>query len=143
MTTKTGMTFNDAITAWERVAPWPYDDAETNDEGEMSIAILSNSDSPMVHFFMDDPTERIVTTMTKMVSDYDEAKFVFYPLGGEVFSVVPASIVKSDNGIMVDTLERKTDFVVRPIEKEDSVWAIGKVVETIRELFDEIERMDR
>lgn len=136
------LSFVDAVSQWEKVAKRPYDDEETNDEGEMSSAIISDSDTPMVHYYMDDPSSRVVVTMSKLADDQGDARFVFYPLGSQLFTVEPSGISESGGNIMIDTLDRKTDCVIRDIEKDDSVWAIGRVVETMRELLDEIGKMD-
>lgn len=141
-TSKRVMQFADAVDAWEKVAKWPYEDEDTNDEGEMSSAVLSDHTSPFVHYRVDAPTERVVLMMSKLADDMGEARFVFYPLNSQLFTVAPVSISEMGNGIMIDTLERKKDCVIRPLEKEDAIWAIGRVVETVRELLSALEKAD-
>lgn len=139
---KSVMKFADAVDAWERVSKWPYEDEETNEEGEMSSAVLSDHTSPFVYYRMDAPTERTVLMMSKLADDMGDARFVFYPLNSPLFTVAPAGISELGNGIMIDTLDRNKDCVIRPLEKEDAIWAIGRVVETMRELLSALEKAD-
>jgi hypothetical protein len=136
------MEFADAVNEWEKVAKTPYEEGDINDEGEMDSAIIADESSPMVHYFMDEPTKRVVLMQAKIGDDNGDAAFVFYPLNAPLFTVGPAAISESGGSIMIDTLDRKKDSVIRPLEKEDAVWAIGRVVDTMRELLDQLRRMD-
>ncbi len=136
------MEFAEAVSQWEKVSRTPYEEGDTNDEGEMDSAIICDESSPMVHYYMDEPTKRVVLMQAKIADDTGDATFVFYPLNSPLFTVNPASISDSGGSVMIETLDRKKDSVVRQLEKEDAVWAIGRVVDTMRELLEQLRRMD-
>lgn len=141
-TVKKVMSYPDAVHAWAKVTKWPFSDEEVNDDGESEVVNVSTPSTPLAFYYMNDPTDRLVILNARIASDDGEAVIGFYPVGQQWFSIAPASITESPTGIMIDTLSRDKDCVVRPLEKEDAIWAIGRAVDTIAELHDELETRD-
>lgn len=140
------MEFASAVAAWERVSARPVkmdeDDGGTTDEGEPVSVGLCDTENPMVQYYLDDPTRRNAVMYAKMLDDQMSAVLVFYPVNTRGFKIEPVSITENTAGILVDTLNRSDDSVFRMMTKEDAVWAVGRPVETMRELLDALKEMD-
>jgi hypothetical protein len=140
------MPFADAVEAWERVASRPVEmddeiDGTANDGEPVSVG-LCDPMNPMVHFYLDNPTDRSAVMLAKIMEDQGDAMLVFYPLNTRGFKINPVDITENSAGIFVDTLNRDEDSVFRMMTKDDAIWAIGRTVETMRELLDGLKDAD-
>jgi hypothetical protein len=141
-TVKKVMDFSDAVGAWSRVAKWAFTEEDFNEEDEAERVVTSTSLNPMAFYYMDSPTERLVILDSAIRDEDGEALMGFYPVASQWFSVAPAGITETQAGIMIDTLSRSKDCVVRPLEKDDAIWAIGRVVESLLELNEAVRKLD-
>jgi len=141
-TVKKVMNFSDAVDAWSRGAKWAFTEDDFNEEGEAERLVTSTSLNPMAFYYMDSPTERLVILDSAIRDEDGEALMGFYQVASQWFSVSPAGISEFQSGIMIDTLSRNTDCVVRPLEKEDAIWAIGRAVESLLELHNAVRELD-
>jgi hypothetical protein len=134
------MSFSELVAEYEKVAPWPTT-LMSDDDDEADVKIFG-TDRPMVHSYLNDPTERMVLTSGVIMEQRGEGVLSLSPIGLPYLMLRPASVKKIDGGIVIDTLDRDTDSFIRPLVIEDSQWAIGSESETMMALLNALKEKD-
>lgn len=134
------MEFADLASEYEKVAPWPST-SKSDDVDEEEIQMFG-TDRPMVHSYLNDPTARMVIMSGSLVDENGQGVISLAPLELPYLILKPASLNKSDSGIIIDTLDRDKDSLIRPLVIEDSQWAIGSESETMAALLNSLALKD-
>jgi len=134
------MEFAELASEYEKVAPWPSKPA-SDDVDEEEIRMFG-PDRPMVHSYLNDPTTRMVLMSGSLMDENGQGVLSLAPLDLPYLILKPASLSKIDAGIIIDTLDRDKDSLIRPLVIEDSEWAIGSESETMAALLNTLARMD-